>query len=153
MWVIRVSYMCELYIWVIRVWYACELYVWVIHVSYMCELYMWVICVRYTCELYVSVGRPAPVSMFCSYTWTTHASLHSNIHAYNIIHCQIQIAITFCFIVMSVMHVIFMNIDRYVYIINSFLYQRYNTRLRTLVCVASIWPVLLPVLGLIFLDF
>ena len=66
---------------------------------------------------------------------------------HSVLYCQIQIAITFCFIVMSVMHVILMNIDRYVYIMHPFLYQRYNTRLRTLACVASIW--LLPVTSLL----
>ena len=66
---------------------------------------------------------------------------------HSVLYCQIQNAISYCFVAMSVMHVIFMNIDRYVYIMHPFLYQRYNTRLRTLACVASIW--LLPVTSLL----
>ena len=55
----------------------------------------------------------------------------------SVLYCQIQTAITFWFIVIPIMHVIPMNIDRYVFIMHPFLYKRYNTRLRTLACM---WP-------------
>ena len=54
-------------------------------------------------------------------------------------YCKIQLALTLLLVQVSICHILLMNIERYIYILHPFIYQRFFTRTTTLLCIASLW--------------
>ena len=54
-------------------------------------------------------------------------------------YCKIQLALIMIMIQDSICHILLMNIERYIYILHPFIYQRFFTRTTTLLCIAGIW--------------
>ena len=59
------------------------------------------------------------------------------------LYCDFQVATAIALVEISLTHIILMNIEKYIYIVHPFIYQRYITRTITLVCLAAIWIVFL----------
>ena len=54
-------------------------------------------------------------------------------------YCKIQLDLTMTFAMLSLLHMLLMNIDRYIYIIHPFKYQRFFTRRFIMVCIFCVW--------------
>ena len=63
----------------------------------------------------------------------------------NSTYCKIQMALNVSMILTSLVHIVFLNLDRYVYIVHPFLYLRFFTRFKIIACLVSIW--ILPVVS------
>ena len=53
--------------------------------------------------------------------------------------CKVQASLLMAFIELSLLHILLMNIERYVYILHPFKYQRFVSRRLTIVCIVCVW--------------